>query len=64
MHFIVYNINWDASPEVINLKNDNLEILTTSHMQMDIVTETERLTQGGNAKVLTQNKWAMIQGLK
>lgn len=38
MHFIVYNINWDASPEVINLKNDNLEILTTSHIQMDIVT--------------------------
>lgn len=33
-------------------------------MQMDIVTETERLTQGGNTEVLTQNKWEMIQGLK
>lgn len=33
-------------------------------MQMDIVTETGRLTQGANAKVLTQNKWEMIQGVK
>lgn len=31
---------------------------------MDIVTETETLTQGGNAEVLRQNKWEMIQGLK